>query len=250
MFLKHQEHKILVKRGAKRSDAVQAFLKLIMTGVVVISLSACSAMMRERPVPDDPAYAPVSPSSMNIGEMVTGSIFQSSRNFSFYGDQVALNVGDILTVLLDENTSASKTADTTYEKDDEVILNEATILGNNIAARGLSLLTNPSMERAFDGAAQSDQSNSLQGSISVTVSEVLPNGILRIQGEKWLKLNQGDEYIRITGLVRPQDIGTDNTILSSKVANARIAYGGTGAFDDVNKQGWLSRFFYSDWWFM
>ena len=84
----------------------------------------------------------------------------------------------------------------------------------------------------------------------MTVSEVLPNGILRIQGEKWLKLNQGDEYIRITGLVRPQDIGTDNTILSSKVANARIAYGGTGAFDDVNKQGWLSRFFYSDWWFM
>ena len=63
------------------------------------------------------------------------------------------------------------------------------------------------MERAFEAAAQSDQSNSLQGSISVTVSEVLPNGVLRIQGEKWLKLNQGDEYIRITGLVRPQDIG-------------------------------------------
>jgi len=111
-------------------------------------------------------------------------------------------------------------------------------------------LTNPSLERAFDGKASSDQSNSLSGSISVTVSEVLPNGILRIQGEKWLRLNQGDEYIRLTGLVRPQDIGTDNTIPSSKVADARIAYGGTGDFDDVNRQGWLSRFFNSEWWFM
>lgn len=225
-------------------------LKLTLVALVCISLSACSAMTRERPMPDDPAYAPVSPSKMQMGEMVTGSIFQPARNFSFYGDQVALNVGDILTVLLEENTSASKSADTTYDKDDDVNLNEATILGNTIAGKGLSLLTNPSMSRAFDGAASSDQSNSLRGSISVTVSDVLPNGILRIKGEKWLKLNQGDEYIRITGMVRPQDIGTDNTILSSKVADARIAYGGTGSFDDVNKQGWLTRFFNSDWWFM
>lgn len=229
---------------------IQGIARLSVVALISITLSACSAMMRERPVPDDPAYAPVSPSRMQMGEMVTGSIFQPARNFSFYGDQVALNVGDILTVLLEENTSASKSADTTYDKDDEMTMNEATILGNNIAGHGLSLLTNPSMQRAFDGAAKSDQSNSLRGSISVTVSEVLPNGVLLIKGEKWLKLNQGDEYIRITGMVRPQDIGTDNTILSSKVADARIAYGGTGAFDDVNKQGWLTKFFNTDWWFM
>ncbi len=218
--------------------------------LLCLLLGACSAMTRERPMPNDPAYAPVSPSTMQMGEQVTGGIFQPARNFSFYGDQVAINVGDILTIVLEENTQASKTAETTYDKDDEVTLNEATILGNTINGHGLSLLTNPSMKRAFDGAASSGQRNSLRGSISVTVSEVLPNGVLRIQGEKWLKLNQGDEYIRITGLVRPQDIGTDNTILSSKVADARIAYGGTGEFDDVNRQGWLTRFFNSDWWFM
>jgi flagellar L-ring protein precursor FlgH len=244
MFKQHEIHNI------KLHQTMERLLRLSFVVVVALSLSACGAMMRERPMPDDPAYAPVSPSSMQMGEMVTGSIFQPARNFSFYGDQVALNVGDILTVLLEENTSASKSADTTYDKDDDVNLNEATILGNTIAGKGLSLLTNPSMTRAFDGAAKSDQSNSLRGSISVTVSDVLPNGVLIIKGEKWLKLNQGDEYIRITGMVRPQDIGTDNTILSSKVADARIAYGGTGSFDDVNKQGWLTRFFNSDWWFM
>lgn len=212
--------------------------------------TACSVMTRERPVPDDPRYAPIPADRLQMGEMVTGGIYQTNRNFSFYGDQVAINVGDILTVVLQEQTSASKSADTTYDKDDEVDINEATILGNTIGFKGSSLLTNPSLERAFDGSASSDQSNSLTGSISVTVSEVLPNGILRIQGEKWLKLNQGDEYIRLTGLVRPQDIGTDNTVPSSKVADARIAYGGTGEFDQVNRQGWLSRFFNSEWWFM
>jgi len=201
-------------------------------------------------MPDDPAFAPIQAPDLRTGAMVTGSIFQTSRNFSFYGDQVAINVGDILTVTLQENTSSSKQADTSYDKDDEVTFNEAMILGNLISGKGMSLETNPSFERAFDGKASSDQSNSLSGSISVTVSEVLPNGVLRIQGEKWLRLNQGDEYVRVTGLVRPQDIGTDNTIPSSKIADARIAYGGTGEFDNVNRQGWLSRFFNSEWWFM
>lgn len=214
------------------------------------SLGACSTMTREIPQPDDPRYAPIPASSLQRSGEVSGSIYQPARNFSFYGDQVALNVGDILTVTLEEQTTASKSADTSYDKDDEINFNEATILGNAINFKGMSLLTNPSFEREFDGSASSDQSNSLRGSISVTVSEVLPNGILRIQGEKWLKLNQGDEYIRLTGLIRPQDIGTDNTVPSSKVADARIAYGGTGEFDDVNRQGWLSRFFNSDWWFM
>jgi len=239
-----------MKRIIKTKVIEVELVKLVTLMTLLGLLSACTAFTRERPMPDDPAFAPVSSGSLKMGEMVTGSIYQTNRNFSFYGDQVALNVGDILTVLLEENTSSSKSADTSYDKDDEVAFNEATILGNAIAGHGLSLLTDPSFERAFDGKASSDQSNSLRGSISVTVFEVLPNGILRVKGEKWLQLNQGDEYIRLTGLVRPQDIGTDNTIPSSKIADARIAYGGTGEFDNVNRQGWLTRFFNSEWWFM
>jgi flagellar L-ring protein precursor FlgH len=232
---------------------IKSYKKILFCSVtlfVLLVLQACTAITRDRPMPDDPAFAPIHAPSLKRGEMVTGSIYQTSRNFSFYGDQVAINVGDILTITLEENTSSSKQADTSYDKDDEVTFNEATILGNLISGKGMSLATNPSLERAFDGKASSDQSNSLRGSISVTVSEVLSNGILRIQGEKWLRLNQGDEYVRVTGLVRPQDIGTDNTIPSSKIADARIAYGGTGEFDNVNRQGWLSRFFNSEWWFM
>ena len=217
-----------------------AFSLIVMTG--------CAALTREQPVPDDPRYAPIPAQSLMMCENVMGSIFQVHRQFSIYGDQVAINVGDILTVNLQESTSATKKADTTYDKSDEVDFNEANILGNAINYKGMSLLTDPSFERAFEGAAASGQSNSLAGSISVTVAEVYPNGLLRVQGEKWLSLNQGDEFIRLTGLIRPQDIGVDNTIASSKIANARIAYGGTGEFDQVNRQGWLTRFFNSEWW--
>ena len=103
-------------------------------------------------------------------------------------------------------------------------------------------------ERDFQGAAEADQSNSLAGSITVTVTEVLPNGVLRIRGEKWLSLTNGDEYIRLTGLVRPQDIQPDNTVASNRIADARFAYGGTGDFDQANQMGWLARFFNSEWW--
>jgi len=99
-----------------------------------------------------------------------------------------------------------------------------------------------SKQRDFQGAAEADQSNSLAGSITVTVTEVLPNGVLRIRGEKWLSLTNGEEYIRLTGLVRPQDIKPDNTLASNRIADARIAYGGTGDFDQANQMGWMGRF--------
>ncbi len=223
-------------------------IRVLSVAIALLVLSACSAITRERPEPGQAEWAPVPPQSMEMGSTVTGSIYQTHRNFSFYGDQVALNVGDILTVVLQESTSASKSADTEIEKNSEQRADESTVLGNLVGFKGLSTVTNAGMDRSFEGAAKSDQSNSLRGSISVTISEVLPNGVLRIRGEKWLKLNQGDEYIRLTGLVRPEDIGTDNTIPSSKVADARIAYGGTGEFDDANRMGWLSRFFNSEWW--
>ena len=105
-------------------------------------------------------------------------------------------------------------------------------------------------ERDFKTRADADQSNSLAGSITVSVTEVLPNGVLRIRGEKWLSLTNGEEYIRLTGLVRPRDIQPDNSVASNRIADARIAYGGTGDFDQANQMGWLARFFNSEWWLL
>ena len=100
-------------------------------------------------------------------------------------------------------------------------------------------------DRAFDGKADSSQSNSLIGNITVSVAERLPNGNLLVRGEKLININQGEEYIRLQGIIRPVDIGPDNAVASTKVADAKISYSARGALADSNKQGWLSRFFNS-----
>ncbi len=110
------------------------------------------------------------------------------------------------------------------------------------------LSTDVASKHSFNGAGSAEQSNALSGSIAVTVAEVLTNGNLVVQGEKWIKINQGKEYIRLRGIVRPVDIGADNAVLSTQVADAELAYGGTGAVASSSKPGWLSRFFQSRVW--
>ncbi|MGC8120471.1 flagellar basal body L-ring protein FlgH [Marinobacter sp. VGCF2001] len=216
---------------------------LALVGVLIV-LQGCTAMSRPRAVPDDPAYAPVRAQAMMQRDPDSGSIYQVSRNYNLYGDTKALNVGDVLTVQLQESTRASKNAETSITKDQELSIPEPNLFGKN----NIGLNASANFERDFEGSAEADQSNSLAGSITVTVTEVLPNGVLRVRGEKWLSLTNGDEFIRMTGLVRPQDIQPDNTVASNRVADARFAYGGTGDFDQANQMGWLARFFNSEWW--
>lgn len=211
--------------------------------LVLVVLQGCTAMSRPRAMPDDPAYSPVRAEAMMQRDPESGAIYQTSRNYSLYGDTVALNVGDILTVTLEESTRASKNAESSITKDNEVSMLDPRILGKG----NIGVETDIDLERDFRGQAEADQSNSLNGNITVTVTEVLPNGVLHIRGEKWLSLTNGDEYIRLTGLVRPQDIAPDNTVASNRIADARIAYGGTGDFDQANQMGWLARFFNSEW---
>jgi flagellar L-ring protein FlgH len=113
---------------------------------------------------------------------------------------------------------------------------------------GLNLASNASNALDFQGTGESDQSNQLTGSITVTVANVLPNGLLEVRGEKWLQLNRGNEFIRINGLVRKEDISPDNTILSTRVADVRIVYSGTGTLADSNEAGWLTQFFVGNLW--
>ena len=215
--------------------------------LLLVGISACTPITREHVRPGDPSFAPAPPQSLVAPVPVDGSIYASAEGFSLYGDRTAHRVGDILTVVLQERTQSSKSSETETTKDSEVAINEANILGTNLSLKNLSLATNPSVERSATGEVEADQSNSLTGNISVTVSDVLPNGLMRIRGEKWLTLTKGDEYIRVSGLVRPEDVSENNTILSTKIADARFSYSASGEFSDVHRQGWLTRFFNSEW---
>jgi len=198
--------------------------------------------------PGEPEFAPAVPLVRQPAEPHNGSIYMSSVPRPLFEDIKARQVGDLLTVILDEQTDASKSATTGITKQNTTDISAPTILGHEPKIGGKTLGTSLDSSNDFSGEADSSQSNKLQGSITVTVAEVLPNGNLRIQGEKWIAINQGDEYVRLRGIVRPVDIAPTNTVLSTQVADAQITYRGKGAPADSNAAGWLARFFLSPIW--
>ncbi|PSJ46281.1 flagellar basal body L-ring protein FlgH [Zobellella endophytica] len=215
--------------------------------VVLAMLLAGCASTPYTPKPDDPAYAPVIPVSQQAMLEPNGAIYQDTYANNLYSDIKAHRVGDIITIDLSESTRAQKRATTQQGKDSSLGINPLSLGGVPVNIGGYPISAEMSSNNEFDGQANTNQSNSLQGSITVSVAQVLPNGNLAVQGEKWLMLNTGEEYVRITGMVRPQDIGPDNRVESTRVANARIYYGGTGDFANTQSRGWLAQFFNSPW---
>ena len=196
-------------------------------------------------VQPDPQYAPVDLTALKYRPDANGSIYQDGRSIRLFEDNRAFRIGDILSVTLSESTNASKSAATNTSKDNDIGIGGSVILGSAgpTIDGNLALSNSIDAERTFAGSGDSAQSNSLSGEIAVTVSDILPNGNLVVRGEKILGLNQGSEFIRVSGIVRPQDISTENVILSRKIANARIYYGGGGVVAESNAKGWLTRFF-------
>ena len=190
--------------------------------------------------------APVQPAMAEVGQATPGAIYRSGPSLNLYGDHRARDVGDLLTINLVESTTATTSASTGIDKSSKTALSAGAVLGGPLTLNGRDLLnTDMSGDRSFSGKGNSAQSNKLQGSLTVTVVQRLPNGNLVVQGQKNLRLNRGDELVQIQGIVRAADIAPDNTIPSSKVADARIAYGGRGAVAQSNAMGWLGRFFNS-----
>ena len=229
-----------------------------MNRLMIVSLlgiaTALGGCVNPPPKPNDPYYAPVLPRTPLPAAQNNGAIYQAGFEQNLYDDRKAFRVGDIITITLNEKTQASKKANSDIQKDSKTKMGLTSLFGsgmttnNPIGGGDLSLSAEYGGSRDAKGDSQAGQSNSLTGSITVTVAEVLPNGILSVRGEKWMTLNTGNELARIAGLVRADDIATDNTVSSTRVADARITYSGTGAFADASQPGWLDRFFLSPLW--
>lgn len=201
-------------------------------------LGGCASFEEMLPEEDSSAYQPLD-LDYSLPPTTGGGLFRSGYSGALTQDQRALRIGDILTVVLEEQTQSSKSAGTSFGKSSGVSIGIPTVLGEQYD----ELETSAEAERNFDGSAESSQQNSLRGSIAVTVHRVLPNGSLLVKGEKSLRLNQGEEFIRLTGLVRVDDINRFNQVSSQNVANAKISYAGRGVLNDSNSPGWLTRFF-------
>jgi flagellar L-ring protein FlgH len=221
----------------------QRLLSRISITVMLVSLAGCMA----QPARDDHQWAATLPQEPTAAPPTDGSIYHAEQGMELFNDARAHRVGDILTISLVESTQASKKASTNTSKKDSSTIAAPSILGHTLKVAGQTADTTLNANRAFDGSGDSSQSNQLTGSITVTVAQRLSNGNLLVRGEKMLTINQGQELIRISGIVRPQDILQDNSVPSTRVADAQIGYTGKGSLADANTQGWLSRFFSSKW---
>jgi flagellar L-ring protein precursor FlgH len=204
-------------------------------------LSGCASMVPPSPRADVIAEEPPL-SRLPAPRGTSGGVFTPESALSLTSDARGLRVGDVVTVTLEETTQASKKAGTTFSKNSGVTVDPLTL-------RGKSLATDIGMSatRDFAGNSTSTQQNALAGAITVIVQEVLPNGLLRVAGEKMLVLNQGEEYVRLRGYLRSADIDSNNQVSSLRIANARIAYSGMGTLADATAPGWLTRFFTGPW---
>ena len=215
-------------------------------------LSACSAQPRMMPTAE---FSPIQPIPAKRPQQPTGSIFTNGREL--FGDlrsyqDTEIQVGDLITVLLNETTQASRTSGvtTSRESTNDVIgpNQKDSIVGKLGFGSGFfkELKTSGSAITS-DGAGVAGQTASLTGSISAMVIEVLANGNLVIIGEKQLALTEGSEFIRVKGIIRPADIQPDNTVLSTRVAHAQISYQGTGDLANATTLSWGNKLLYKFW---
>ena len=225
-------------------------MKLIAGVVGILLLTGCATSPKDKIATAEEIFAMSSPQRID-----NGAIFQPLKGISLYEDIKARRVGDMITIVLSEQTNATKSASTNTSKDNAVDVINPTILGlpatinsSLLSDRPMSLASSLESSKSFSGEGDSAQSNNLTGSVTALVTEVLPNGYLRIEGEKNISINQGDEYVRIKGIIRPVDIRSNNSVSSTQVANAVISYGGNGVVASSNDMGWLGKFFNSIWW--
>ena len=210
--------------------------RLSKLGLIALALVAAPAAAKDKVAPDAfAASIPAPPAPLPAN----GAIFQGGYTPLTSGGRAG-QVGDIITIQLVERTAATKSNAANTQRDGSI--------GLTPPATGPFSLFDPSDVGAsgtqqFKGKGDASQSNALTGEVSVTVAAVYPNGTMLVKGEKLLTLNRGDERVQISGIVRAIDIGPDNRILSTRVANANIRYVGKGEIARASKQGWLQRFF-------
>ena len=215
---------------------LKKFPKNIIAGFILISfVASCSTQLEERASLDFEPTMPSIPKSPKKDKY--GSIYSNSQQGLFATDRRASKVGDLLTVALSENFSASKSQSAKSAKNGATSFDFPRIT----TADADDTLFDSKLAKSFDGSGSADQKNSLRGEISVTVTKVFSNGNMEILGQKKLTLNNGDEYIRLVGIIRPEDVNSRNIVPSSRIANAKISYTGAGDVADTSKKGWFSK---------
>jgi len=203
--------------------------------------AACSPMYT---TPSTAVHQPMSVRPDMQAETVpaTGSIYRTTATRPLFEDRRARHVGDTITINMVERTSAQKSANANAGRSSNMSAGINALGGVSVGRLG-RLSVDAGSESTFAGQGAAAANNAFTGTITVTVIDVFPNGNLLVSGEKQVAINQGNEFIRFSGVVNPDHVTTQNTVQSTQVADARIEYKGSGFIDESTRMGWLQRFF-------
>ena len=212
---------------------------LLLVCVTAVLGGCASTDLTQKTLTHSPDFAPVYPLVSDANRIPTGGIYGNRQSDAWFGRGRNFQVGDIITVLLDESTQAARTSNTDLSREAK---NTGLPTGLNTEIGKISPFLQgidlSSSGQTSKGKGVADQKATLKGSLAVTVVEVLANGNLMVRGEKKLGLAEGTEVIQVSGIIRPQDVGPNSTVQSLRLANAQIAYRGNGDVANAAKAGW------------
>jgi len=216
------------------------FKRILLVGSVILTslLTACNVMPPQA-MTHSPQFEPVYPIKQVQASSATGAIYVGRQSDSWFGKGRNFQVGDVITVLLNESTQAarSQVGSISRNSTNDMLSPGLAVLGNKLG--GLMKGTDFSKtDISNKGTGTADQTASLTGSVAVSVVEVMPNGNLVLRGEKQLALTEGSEVIQVAGIIRPDDVAPNNTVQSRRLANAQISYRGTGDLANATRAGW------------
>ena len=214
------------------------FIKITALVLLAGSLTACN-VIPPKAMTHSPQFEPVYPIQQVQAPIATGAIYVGRQSDSWFGKGRNFQVGDIITVLLNESTQAarSQVGSVTRNSTNDMLAPGLAVLGNKLG--GVMKGTDFSKtDISNKGTGTADQTASLNGSVAVAVVEVMANGNLVLRGEKQLALTEGSEVIQVAGIIRPEDVSPNNTVQSRRLANAQIAYRGSGDLANATRAGW------------
>lgn len=244
-----------MNRVGKGMQTIYKYVKrgfpILVVTVSLLGLSGCSHILDTMDLHDETVLPPAYPDDHPPPPKSNGTIYQAGHEISLYQDHIAGRIGDILTIRLEESTQGEKQAKMKTNKTDSINTNNGTAVTENgsikpqIAHTMVSpLMFNVGEDMQFDGKGETNEYNKLHGTISVTVIRVLSNGNMVVQGESWITINQGREFVRLSGIVRSEDIEPGNLVSSQRLADARISYSGSGQVGNSARGGILTQLMY------
>ena len=229
-------------------------IRIWMTVMGLFSLSACAGMPFTKK-PQAPAVQPVRQQVYNQqarqkkDPTVGAGLWSANGYRGLFQDLRAAQIGDLVTVNIVETSKANKKANTKSGRQSSIEAGISNAMGwetklDKVGVKGAfdnENMFKGSMKNDFSGSGETSRDESMTASITARVIDVMPDGNLLIRGSREIKVNNETQFITLSGLIRPSDISPDNTVLSSYIADAKIAYTGSGPISDKQRPGWLTR---------